>query len=748
MKARFAALIAVAAVAAAVVFIVFRQPSPPAPPESESVDSYTTRLLVEQPERTVAIVGGVLLDLSRWGQGTADMPDAVVVFRGDSILAVGSADDVRIPPDALRIDAGGKWIVPGLIDGFAVLNNQAYADSYLAMGVTSLIGVSGGRRGSMFLDADPGPRIFPLESVGDEPMASDDIVLAAVDALAAAGIRVALLMYGLTPYQLRMAHERAREHGMATIGELGAATYADGNGIGLDAFVHTTRYSLDAAPHEMAAAVAAEPFSDDLESPKWQYYRWLAGADPEALSVSSNARRLGRGPAALIPTLSLLYLDMAEHENPWSWPTAEWISPGDVNAPADPATGAHDYDEVRARAYADVARGVIELERLNHAAGAHYVAGSATDVWGTMPGISLHTELELLTRIGLSPREALAAATSSSARTFGFEGIGTIEPGGRADIVILDADPTLDLNALRNPHLVIAAGRLVRRSAAPHPAIAQVTRDTIVVTETGATIERVDYQSEGHEVFGYLATPAGSGPFPVIVRLRGGNRSFGAYSPERAVRSLGQLAEWGYVAIAPQYRGATDPEEGDSADEFGGADVADIFTMIDLLPELESAADTSRIGLDGWSRGGMMALLALRRSDGFRAAVLVGSMSDLERMAADRPVMLEVYDDLFGTPDSTEFQRRVRERSGVYWTDELPIDTPVLILHGGADWRVSPQQSLDLASGLQAAGRFYRIVVVPGADHSLSDAVSERDEERRAWFDRYVRDLEPVSRED
>jgi len=276
------------------------------------------------------------------------------------------------------------------------------------------------------------------------------------------------------------------------------------------------------------------------------------------------------------------------------------------------------------------------------------------------------------------------------------------------------------------------------------PAAAQIARDTIAVTDSGTTIERVTYLSDGHEVFGYLATPAGPGPFPVVVRLRGGNRSFGAYTPERAVRSLSQLAEWGYLAIAPQYRGATDPEEGPSADEFGGAEVNDIFTMIDLLPELEPAADTSRIGLDGWSRGGMMALLALRRSDRFRAAVLVGSLSDLERMAADRPVMLEVYEDLFGASDTTEFRRRVRERSGVHWPGELSVDTPILILHGGSDWRVSPLQSLDLAAGLQEAGRFYRILVVEGADHSLTDAAAERDAERRAWFDRFVRDLDPV----
>jgi dipeptidyl aminopeptidase/acylaminoacyl peptidase len=79
----------------------------------------------------------------------------------------------------------------------------------------------------------------------------------------------------------------------------------------------------------------------------------------------------------------------------------------------------------------------------------------------------------------------------------------------------------------------------------------------------------------------------------------------------------------------------------------------------------------------------------------------------------------------------------------VRWPDELPVETPILILHGGADWRVSPRQSLDLASGLEAAGRPYRIVVVPGADHSLSDAAGERDAERRAWFDRWVRGPDP-----
>lgn len=441
-----------------------------------------TRLTVERPDGMVAIVGGTLLDLADSGRGRqgaagggsdrraatgrggfTDLPDAVVLFEGDEIVAVGSRDLVQIPDGARRIDARGKWILPGLIDGFATLNNQDYADAYLAMGVTSIVGVSGGRRGHLFLGADPGPRIFPLEGVGSEALPSDEAVIAAVDDLAAQGVRVALLMYGLTPSQLRLAHSRAKEKGMATIGELGRSTYAQAEAIGLDAFVHTTRYSLDAAPRDMAEAVAAEPFSDELASPKWRYYLWLANAELDLPAIERHAAGLGRGPATLMPTLSLLYLDMEEHENPWDWPAAAWISPDDVNAPADPLTGTHSYDQAHAAAYAAVARRVLELERLYHSAGSRHIAGSATDVWGTMPGISLHTELELLTRIGLSPREALAAATTSLHEVFGLEGVGVIEKGGKADLIIVDSDPTLDLRTLREPTLVIAAGRLVRR---------------------------------------------------------------------------------------------------------------------------------------------------------------------------------------------------------------------------------------------------------------------------------------------
>jgi adenine deaminase len=93
----------------------------------------------------------------------------------------------------------------------------------------------------------------------------------------------------------------------------------------------------------------------------------------------------------------------------------------------------------------------------------HYLAASGASVMGTMAGISMHTELELLVRMGLSPREALAAATNNYALQFGWNELGLIAPGRRADILVLDADPTQNIwNARRISNIVMDGNVLDR----------------------------------------------------------------------------------------------------------------------------------------------------------------------------------------------------------------------------------------------------------------------------------------------
>ena len=93
----------------------------------------------------------------------------------------------------------------------------------------------------------------------------------------------------------------------------------------------------------------------------------------------------------------------------------------------------------------------------------HYLAASGAAVSGTMPGISLHTEMEMLVRIGLSPREALAAATNNYSIQFGWNELGLVAPGRRADILILDADPTNNIWNLRRISTIIFDGNVVDR---------------------------------------------------------------------------------------------------------------------------------------------------------------------------------------------------------------------------------------------------------------------------------------------
>lgn len=91
--------------------------------------------------------------------------------------------------------------------------------------------------------------------------------------------------------------------------------------------------------------------------------------------------------------------------------------------------------------------GAAESVRRLHAAGVPILAGSDMPNPGTTAGASLHRELQLLVRAGLSPAEALAAATSQTARAFGLEGRGRIEEGARADLLLVDGDPSSDITA-------------------------------------------------------------------------------------------------------------------------------------------------------------------------------------------------------------------------------------------------------------------------------------------------------------
>jgi hypothetical protein len=98
-----------------------------------------------------------------------------------------------------------------------------------------------------------------------------------------------------------------------------------------------------------------------------------------------------------------------------------------------------------------------------YAAYPHYLAATGAPVFGTMPGISMHTELEMMVRLGLSAREALATATNNYSLQFNWNELGLIAPGRRADILVVDDDPTVNIWNVRRISTLIVDGNVVDR---------------------------------------------------------------------------------------------------------------------------------------------------------------------------------------------------------------------------------------------------------------------------------------------
>jgi hypothetical protein len=411
--------------------------------------------------------GGTLVNLDERGRRARDLDDSVVVVEGGRVRAAGRRGEVEVPAGARTIDVRGRYLVPGLIDGFAGMNSATQARAYLHAGVTTIVGVAGPRRGALALDVTPRPRVLPMASVGygadGEPAAAPAAVRAQIDAQAAAGARVLLLMYPLPPASVAAAVERARELGLATIGELGETPYAAALALGVQAFVHTSRYSLALAPEATRSAVAKQPFGP----PKLAYYEMLVSTLARGPGVAPWAERLGGSRTALIPTLAMEYLDLPGHANPWLEAEAAILDPAGIHLPADRATGERGSNPSSgADAFpATLAAALLALETQYAAAGARYLAGSGTSAFGTMPGISLRHELELLVRVGLTPRQALAAATENFREAFGWRELGCVAAGCVADLLVLRRDPTVDLAALREIELLIVGGELVERAA-------------------------------------------------------------------------------------------------------------------------------------------------------------------------------------------------------------------------------------------------------------------------------------------
>ncbi len=242
----------------------------------------------------------------------------------------------------------------------------------------------------------------------------------------------------------------------------------------------------------------------------------------------------------------------------------------------------------------------------------------------------------------------------------------------------------------------------------------------------------IKYMSDGLKIQGYMAKPKEPGNYPCIIYNRGGNREYGELLVFHLATILGKLANEGYVVIASQYRGGGLSE---GQEEFGGKDLNDVLILPEVLAEIEGA-DTTKIGMYGWSRGGMMTYLAIPHMQNLKAAVSIGGRSDLTTI--DRFEIENICAELIPNYETNK-EEELKKRSAVHFVDKFPTDVPVLLLHGNADWRVKSENSLKLAMEFEKFRIPYRLVIFEGGDHGIREHKLEVDQQVLDWFDKYLK---------
>ena len=468
----------------AVAFAWAQAPSPLAPKPSPSIP--------------LVLAGGTVVDVTDWGRSAKDIENAVVIVRDGRITDVGSLLAVPIPKGARVIDCTGKFLIPGLVDGFAGMNSQGQANADLYMGVTTVVAVSDARRGAVDFAASPSPHLYLMDSIGTTDnwsllakrpewalklrnlgrpaeMSPEDTLRQLTDT-ARLGTRVLWLGHSVTAANAQWIIARARQMGLTTYGEFVATPYDVGVEAGVDALVHMGSYELGVLPEELE-----RPLVEDAEGPAattaHDYAERLPPTNPQ---WRGYAHFLASHHAALMPTFSIFFAQLPSHRNLWKEPAAALLDPARVFEPTDRQTGEMDYPlpfwtrhlPATAQRYMEESlrkkddQSALRLWRINEVlftAFPHYLAASGAPVRASLPGISMHTELELLVRLGLSPREALAAATNNYSLQFGWAELGLIAPGRRADILVVDGDPTRNIWNARRISGLIMDGNVIDR---------------------------------------------------------------------------------------------------------------------------------------------------------------------------------------------------------------------------------------------------------------------------------------------
>ncbi|MEP6810400.1 MAG: amidohydrolase family protein [Chthoniobacterales bacterium] len=405
-------------------------------------------------------------------------PRTVLIVAG-VIAAIDSPEKVTIPPDALRVDGAGRYLIPGLVDMHVHLFNNAShrPPNEWAFPLFVAHGITGVR------EMRSEPAQLALVNRWRSKVETGELIAPRV---LAAGVAVGAGPIDDTRRKVREAKtagadfikifsEVPEANWRAILAEAGALHLPVCGHIPAEvSLLEAARAGQRSNEHLTQVYEACSARENELLGARkgregGEIVRLRDAQEPEVLEsydqvlCDRTAAALAQTGQVQVPTLVLPYSEAHGsrknfRDDPlWRYLRVDEQARWQRIFQSDPVG-----DGKLADRRWEVSRQIVKTFQ---AAGVRILAGTDTPMPLVYPGFALHEELALLVRAGLSPAEALRAATIGPAEFLGLsQSSGTVAVGKRADLVLLDANPLLDIGNTKRIRAVVLSGRMLPRA--------------------------------------------------------------------------------------------------------------------------------------------------------------------------------------------------------------------------------------------------------------------------------------------
>jgi len=410
-----------------------------------------------------------------------------VIFEDDKIIAVQAAD--LATPVSKYLDGNEKFLIPGLWDFHVHLTyDEAFTDSmpalFLYYGITSVRDTGGLMQKMLPLvkklrsKTAISPRVFfsgPLldgktvvydgesrPAIGSKNATQEEAKLK-IAKLKKQGVDFIKIYEMVSPAVFSAMVDAAAEHALPTAAHVPLSLRARTAGSSVNSMEHLRNIELDCAAnveelHRERLLLLKNPNKLPgaqlrVALHKLQRIPAIKNYDEKICNQTLNALR----STVQIPTLRLNSFILSPPYERSDWLKAMGKLPEGIRSQWEKVI--EELEDNSIHADATFAEWSFFLTELLHRQGVPIAAGTDTPIGLAVPGYSLHSELELLVRAGLSPLDAIRSATLEPARYFSLvDKMGSIDIGKKADLVLLDANPLEDIANTRQISAVISRG--------------------------------------------------------------------------------------------------------------------------------------------------------------------------------------------------------------------------------------------------------------------------------------------------